>query len=278
MSLGGKVETKKRRGGKAREKARYIPGTSVIHSLDPRTRILLLVAITAAAIFSGEALPVLVVAAALTSLALLSGHFRHWCTTLWRSAPLVALLIAGNALFPRASAGPVIWSADFWLFHPVLTPAGIWYALVAGLRLWAIIGISLLFIMTTRFEDLVAGLRKLGLPYVFALSLGLSMRSVTFLTADIRAIIDAQRSRGLELERGGLGLRGRHLLSLVMPMAVCIVHRSDNVASAMLCRGYGYTKQPTMYRAPRVRAADCLMIAAILALLAGLATMRWLGI
>lgn len=255
-----------RRGGHRREMARYVGGNSLIHRLDSRTKLLMVIIVTACAIMYADPLPTLAVAAGLSLLAMLSSRLHHWARTIWQYWFVVALIIIGDAVFPRVSYGPVLWAADFWLLHPEVTPGGMIYALTMGLRFTIILGVSVLFIMTTRFEDLVAGLRKLGIPYTMAISIGLSMRSLTLLTNDMRAITDAQRSRGLDLESGNIKLKIEHLLSLTVPVAVCLIHRSDNVSSAMMCRGYGASKKPTMYRNPHFHLTDVTVMILLVAL------------
>jgi len=142
-------------------------------------------------------------------------------------------------------------------------------------RFLTIIGMSALFIMTTQFEDFVAGLRKLHVPYILALSLGLALRSITLLTADLKAIVDAQRSRGLELDRGILK-RADGMLSLAVPAVVCLIYRSRNVSSAMLCRGYGHAGRPTLYSRLRLGNNDLAVIACLLAGVVALAYFSWI--
>ncbi|OPY30753.1 MAG: Energy-coupling factor transporter transmembrane protein EcfT [Methanocella sp. PtaU1.Bin125] len=210
----------------------------------------------------------------LAALAALTGAFRHWYGTLRKALPFVALVVLASTLFPRISWGPVLFAADWWIFHPSVTPGGFVYSLGVGFRLLTAAGVSTLFIMTTRFEDFVAGLRKLHVPYVVAFSLGLALRSVTLMSADMKIIMDAQRSRCLELDAGGLLSRNR-LMSLVMPMTICLINRSRNISSAMLCRGYGYSARPAIYSRLRPGPGDRVVVAGTLAGMAVLAFLYW---
>ncbi len=264
----------KSRGGKAREKLRYIKGDSFLHRLDPRTKVLLLAAFICSAMLTVNTALNLAIFIALLALAASSGAFRHWLKTLWRAAPLVIIIIVFDSLFSHVSWGPVLFSTQQWVLRVTVTPGSIVYAFTIGVRFLTLIGASTLFIMTTRFEDFVAGLRKLRLPYLLALSLGLALRSITLLTADLKAIIDAQRSRGLELD-AGLLKRADGLLALAVPASVCLIYRSRNVSSAMHSRGYGHTGRPTLYSRLRMGFNDW---AAIACLLAGVAALAYLNL
>jgi len=255
---------KKRRGGKSREKLRYVPGESFIHRLDPRTKIFLLMAFTIAALLTVNPVLNLALLLILLVLAFLSGAFRHWFRLLRTVAPLIAIIVIFDSLFSHVGWGPTLFEANHWILHVLVTPGSIVYAITIGMRFLTIIGMSFLFIMTTQFEDFVAGLRKLHVPYVIALSLGLAFRSITLLSADLRAITDAQRSRCMELDARSILQGVDRLLPLAVPATVCLIYRSRNVSSAMLCRGYGHAGRPTLYSRLRLGTGDWLVFAGLL--------------
>jgi energy-coupling factor transport system permease protein len=254
---------RKVRGGKARERIRYLPGSSVVHRLDPRTKTFVLIAFTSVAVIITDTALMAAIFGLLTVLAMLTGAFRHWYRTLWKTLPFVVVVMLASTLFPRISYGPVLFAADLWIFHPSVTPGGFIYSIAVGLRLLTVVGVSTIFIMTTRFEDFVAGLRKLRMPYFVAFSMGLALRSITLMSADMKTIMDAQRSRCLEIDAGGLLSRNK-LMSLIVPVAICLINRSRNISSAMLCRGYGHTGRPTLYSKLRLRPADWAIFACLL--------------
>jgi energy-coupling factor transport system permease protein len=269
---------KRRRGGKAREKLRYLQGDSFIHRLDPRTKIIMLIAFTSAALLTVDTVINLGIFLALLALAYLSGSVRHWSRLLWRAAPLIAIIVIFDSLFSHVAWGPTLFEANRWILRISLTPGSIVYAVTVGIRFLAIIGMSFLFIMTTQFEDFVAGLRKLHVPYVIALSLGLAFRSITLLSADLKAIVDAQRSRCMELDARNVLLGIDRLLPLAVPAIVCLIIRSRNVSSAMLCRGYGNAARPTLFSRLRFSAGDYAVIACMLAGIIAIACLRWIRI
>lgn len=264
-------------GGKSREKLRYVKGDSFLHRLDPRTKLLMLLAIICSAMLTVNTALNLAIFIVLLALAFSSGAFRHWVKMLWRMAPIILIIVVFDSLFSHVSSGPVLFSTQQWILRITVTPGSIVYAVTIGLRFLTIVGMSFLFIMTTQFEDLVAGLRKLHAPYLLALSLGLALRSITLLTADLKAITDAQRSRGLELD-SSLLRRADGMLSLAVPAIVCLIYRSRNVSSAMLCRGYGHTDRPTLYSRLRFTSGDWCVIAFLLIGVTALAYLNWINL
>lgn len=267
---------KKRRGGKAREKLRYLPGKSFVHRLDPRTKIILLLAFSSAALLTVDTVINLGIFMALLALAYLTDAFRHWSKMLWRVAPLIAVIVIFDSLFSHVAWGPTLFAMNQWILRISLTPGSIVFAVTIGIRFLTLIGVSFLFIMTTQFEDFVAGLRKLHVPYVLALSLGLAFRSITLLSADLKAIVDAQRSRCMELDARNILQGVDRLLPLAVPATVCLIYRSRNVSSAMLCRGYGHTARPALYSRLKLGPGDMAIFAGLLCGAIVLIFINWL--
>ncbi len=119
-------------------------------------------------------------------------------------------------------------------------------------------------------EDLVAALRWFRLPYVLCFTLALALRTIPQLERDLGTIRDAQRSRGIELDRGGLLLRARRLTMVVLPLLTVSISRLETLARVIESRGVLGARRRTFYRRPRVRAADALLMLVAVALLVGL--------
>jgi len=62
---------------------------------------------------------------------------------------------------------------------------------------------------------------------------------------DTLQIIDAQKSRGLELEKGNPIIRIKKFIPILVPLIINEVIRSGELAEAMESRGYGISKNPT---------------------------------
>ncbi len=97
--------------------------------------------------------------------------------------------------------------------------------------------------------------------------MGLSLRAITYLASDVKNILDAQRSRGLELERKNFLRNYTKMLSLFIPMIICLLLRSRNISEAMQSRAFGHKKTPTMYRELKFRLSDFgfLLLVAVMA-------------
>ena len=261
----GKLSGKKKRESETGQKRRrelvtYVDGDSILHQLDPRTKFFMVLLLSCVSLFTEELVPMALLFISIMALAAVSGMFKYWLHVMRRIAPLLLMIIVVNMFFSKGSYGQVFFSADLWMLHPQITFGGILYSAAMGFRLLTFVGISMLFIMSTKYEDFVKGLRKFRIPYVVCFSLGLALRSTTYLSSDVRNIMDAQRSRCLEFDRGSVLKNYGKFLSLFIPMTVSLLKRSRTVSEAMQCRGFGYTKHPTMYKELRFGRCDYIVV------------------
>jgi len=255
---------------------RYQPGESFLHRLDPRTKLLALIAMSAVALLFSS-LPVLLLAFLFeTVLAIVSGLGKRFFRALTLIFPLLILVIVLDSIFNKVSSGQVWFSANIGFLHPEITTEGILFAIAMGLRLLTLVGISFLFIMTTAPDDFVRSLRNMRVPSVLTFSLGYALHSTTALAEDTRQIMDAQRSRGLELDRGNIIKNRNKLTALFLPVTVSVLKRSKNTADAMQARGFRQGVPHSSYRSQVPGNRDILMGAVLFSFIVLLVLLDWL--
>lgn len=101
---------------------------------------------------------------------------------------------------------------------------------------------------STTPQELICALAKLGFRYTYLYTLIIAVRFIPLVFKELSDIYDAQRSRGLELERGGVRERLRKLNALLIPVFVCSLLRARDLAEALELRGFGYSSKRTFYR------------------------------
>jgi len=126
-------------------------------------------------------------------------------------------------------------------------------ALEAGFRLLTIGTVFFLFFQTTPPEDLANALIKLGLPYAFIFVLTASMQFIPVLARRASNIRDAQRARGIPLNRGFKMLR--HLPALAGPLLIQAFKLAEEMAEALEARGFGAPGR-RFWHEPRFRRID----------------------
>jgi energy-coupling factor transport system permease protein len=264
----GSVAGEKRKTKKTRrlEILRFSPGDSFLHRLDPRTKLLaLLIVSILALLFSGLAGLVLVLLFELF-LAITSGLGKKFLQALTLVLPLFIIVLVLDSFFSKNSSGPVYFSAQIGFLHPELTTGGILFATAMAFRLLVLAGISVLFLMTTSHDDFARSLRTMRVPPTLTFSLGYALRSITTLTEDSRHIMDAQRSRGLELDRGNVIGNRNKLVALFVPATVSMLNHSKQTADAMQARGFCPSATQSCYRSQKLGKQDGIMCVTLVSL------------
>ena len=175
----------------------YVPGDSVIHRLDPRTKLAWAALVFVLALvfnhpgYLGVVFGVVIVAAILAgrpALQLLGFAYAL--------IPIVLLTIALWPLFER-SGTPL-----FQVGGLPITDNGLMFAVAMGERLLVPILAVLLLFITTRRREIVAGLVKIGLPYQVGFGVTIAFGFLPILAGTGQTIIEAQRARALEDQQG----------------------------------------------------------------------------
>jgi energy-coupling factor transport system permease protein len=221
----------------------YAQGTSAIHRLNPLTKLssaLLLIAMTY--LLPGLLTPLAIfgVLVALAYAAGVGGPFL-W-TALKALLPIAfSLFLIQGILFPPADATP------FQLGPLTLTYEGLAFAFLTSTRLLTLSAAMLLLLRTTPPGDLVQALVERGLPRSVGYVLLAALQIAPDMSARANAILEAQRSRGLETE--GTFRRLRSLPALVGPLIVGALVDSEERAMALESRAF-------MARGPKTTLRD----------------------
>ena len=223
----------------------FFPGNSVIHKLDPRTKIILSI-FYIVAIFMAENL--FCYLALVLSAILLVFVSRISIKVILRSLrPLVLILIFTmilNIFFTGGNAGeePLF---EFYFVKVYL--AGIIRAGLMVLRVVVlIVGTSVLLTYTTSpimltdaIEELLSPLKKIKVPvHEFAMMMTIALRFIPPLIEETDKIMSAQKARGADFSSGGLIRRAKALVPILVPLFVSSFKRADDLATAMECRCY----------------------------------------
>lgn len=159
------------------------------------------------------------------------------------------LLRQGEPLF---SLGP-IW----------VSPTSLLYGLAMALRVATYVAMGLVFLAATSVEELTAGFRSLGLPYSLGFAMSASFRLVPTFIDTTRAVSEAQRARGLDLEHGGPLQRAKKHLPLFIPIIASCIRRANSMAMALEARGFGARTHRTSFTGSSISRVDWLVLLAL---------------
>jgi energy-coupling factor transport system permease protein len=135
-------------------------------------------------------------------------------------------------------------------------------ALAFTTRFFAIMSAFSFFFMTTSADDLGLALEQIHVPYSIAFTFTTAVRLVPTMAIDAQTVVDAQRSRGLELDKGNFIKRIKNYIPILIPLIISAIRRSVELAEALESRAFGATEKRTAIVTLRMRAADyCVIIA-----------------
>ena len=103
--------------------------------------------------------------------------------------------------------------------------------------------------MTYAFEWYMAPLKPIHFPvHEIAMTLSIALRFIPTLLDETERIMKAQASRGVDFNHGGLFKRFGAVIALIIPLFVSALERSEELANAMIVRGYDPRAKRTRYR------------------------------
>ena len=222
---------------------------SLLHHLDPRGKILFIIVVTCITILFKEMVPLLILLGIITPLVFLGNFMRKWLKTILILLPLLLIIILVDAL---------VINTDY--------PTS--FAITIVLRLIVLTAIFGLYFHTVSPDDLSQMLRKFGLPYAFAWAVSTAYRFIPTLAKETEIIFAAQKSRGLQIDRGNIFKRTRKMLPLLVPIFASAMRRSWQLAEAIESRGWNAIKKRTYLYSLKLKWWDYLLIIFSLALFA----------
>lgn len=237
----------------------YYPVNSVVHSLDPRTKILLTVIFIVATFLSKTFLGLLICALFILGVAILAKiPFKKLFASLKAVYFILIFTFLLNMFFFKE--GEVIFS---WKFI-TLTYGGIIRALFMAIRLMLlIVGAGLMTLttspieLTDGLERLMSPLKKIGFPaHEIAMMMSIALRFIPILTEETDKIMKAQSARGAVFDEGSLFKRAKAIIALLIPLLASAFHRAIELASAMEARCYHGGEGRTRLKVLKMKKAD----------------------
>ena len=229
----------------------FFPGSSPIHKLDPRTKIILTV-LYIVAVFSANTFLAFAYLVLLTAFLLVLSRISF--SVIFKGIkPIVFIVLFTAAINIFLTKGePQHKILDFWVLE--VYEEGIIRAVFMAVRvIILIVGTSTLLTYTTSpisltdgIESLLAPLKLIKIPvHIFAMMMTIALRFIPTLIEETEKIMNAQKSRGADFTSGGLIKRVKVLIPILIPLFVSSFKRAEELATAMECRCYRGDKNRT---------------------------------
>lgn len=256
----------------------FIPGESLLHRLDPRTKVVCVI-ISALAVFAVQQWFTFALLAGFVFLTmLLTGIplriFFRSLRTIWI---LLTITFLVQTFF---TPGEPLFSIGFLS----VSREGLSAGMQIFIRLSLLVLIAFLLTLTTSPLNLTAGLenilsplKRIGVPaHELAMIMTIAMRFVPILLAEADKVLKAQRSRGTSFSSGGLLTRAKGLLPLFVPLFAGALRSADELAVAMEARCYRGGANRTRMNSLMLGRLDYLALFFTLALFATTVGLRYI--
>lgn len=232
----------------------YLDKESWAHRLDPRVKVLAAGGIFLVALLFVDPRYLVVPTGLMFALFI--------ATRSWENVRKLWLLIALPCLYavllwPLFVTGTTPW---FTIGTHVLTKEAALFGLAMGLRLTLMLLAGLFLLTTTTIEDFTLALQRLGLPAPMGSALSLAFRWVPHLIGCGGLIVQAQRSRGLDLTDGGFMSRLKRYPALFVPLIGHTLRHTRLLAMALESKGFGPEVRRHVFRDRRMRFPDYLIL------------------
>jgi energy-coupling factor transport system permease protein len=231
--------------------------SSPVHRLDPRVKFFYVIVMFIAAVMFYELLPLLVLFLLPLPFVLVAGVQRQWLRSLRGAMFLATFLLVFNLVFGYISPSSVVGGVS-----------PIEYAVAMFLRFLVLVESFSVFFLTTSPDTLSLALEQSHVPTDITFAFTTAVRFVPVLAEEAQTIMDAQKARGLELEKGNFMKRVRNYIPILIPLIVSAIRRSLELAEAMESRAWGAAKKRTNLYVLKMGRGDIVLIIISIILLA----------
>jgi len=211
---------------------------SPIHKLDPRSKFCLMIGFFASALMFTNIFALLTIYLAQIPVVLLARTLKRWLQSMRGILVYAAFIFIMNLIFGTALVQAIAFS----------------------IRFLGVVSAFSIFFMTTSADDLGLALEQIHAPYTIAFTFTTAVRLVPTMAVDAQTVVDAQRSRGLELDKGNFMKRIRNYVPILIPLIISAIRRSVELAEALEARGFGATEKRTSIVTLKMRWADYVVI------------------
>ena len=252
----------------------FFPGDTIVHRLDPRTK-LILVFLYIVALFQANGWVGYGVVTAVTALCMLLSHIKP--KNIFKGLkPMLFIIVLTALLNMFYTEGREIIPG----WH--MTWEGLARSVQMILRIVLLITGTFLLTYTTSpialtdgLELLLNPLKKLKVPvHEMTIMMSMALRFIPTLIEETDKIMSAQKARGADFETGRLTERAKALLPILVPLFVSAFRRADELAVAMESRCYHGGEGRTRMKVLRLETRDWIALVLGVLFLAGMIVLR----
>jgi energy-coupling factor transport system permease protein len=158
----------------------------------------------------------------------------------------------------------IIFASNFLVYisasNWVITYNALILAIAITFRFVILVTSFSIFFLTTSPDDLSLALEKSHVPYDICFAFTSAIRFIPVLANESQTILDAQRSRGLELDKGNIIARVKNYVPVLVPLIIGAIRRSFELADAMEVKAFNAKEKRTSLISLDMRNIDYIVL------------------
>lgn len=261
---------------------RYTLFNTIVHRVDPRNKIFLMILFMVTIFFRFQVWSTSLIISMLLLLILVTLMIisKTSILSLFKSLAsmwiLIIFLLMIYIFIPGSKTMPAFKIGDYQLYWDSFYMSG--YIL---LRILMFISITLILTSTTSpmdmtyaFEWYFTPLRVVKFPaQAVAMTISIALRFIPTILDESKRIMNAQASRGVDYDHGGLFKKIKAMFTLIIPLFVSALERSEELSNAMMARGYDPNAKRSRYKTLSFHFVDIIAFIFIGAIFGGVLTL-----
>lgn len=242
----------------------YFPGTTPVHRMDPRMKLLMTILYIVVLFVADGLLSYIAIAAFLVTVIAIS-HISPKVVLSGMKPLIIIIAITGvlNMFYTPGEGEPL-----FRVWKLTIYKEGIVTAAFMIVRIMLLVCGTFMLTYTTSpleltdgIESLLKPLEKIRVPaHELAMMMSIALRFIPTLIEEADKIMSAQKARGADFDSGNILKRAKALIPLLVPLFISAFRRADELAVAMECRCYHGGKGRTRMRVLRFHSVDWLAL------------------
>ena len=250
----------------------FYPTQSFVHRLDPRIKLLALIALIVLLFVANNFYSLFAVALVIcVAIAAARVPFGR----VLRSVKGILVILVFTAVLNLFFHGGEVVYVEWWIIK--ITREGIIFTVFFILRLFFLVMASSVLTLTTTPVSLTDGIESLLKPLKYikfpvhelALIMSIALRFIPTLIDETNRIISAQKARGADFESGNIFKRIKAIVPILIPLLISAFRRADELGDAMDARCYSGSKNRTKFKKLKLGWRDLVAFLVFAALIAG---------
>lgn len=254
----------------------YFPGNTLLHKMDARMKIILMILLMVS-IFMCKNFIALGLVVVVTALIIIISKIKLK-VILKGLKPILFIALFTTVLNLFYGSGEVLVRIG----NIKITDQGLTNAIFMAMRIILLVIQGLMLTYTTTPTSLTDAIESLMKPlrlfkvdtHSFAMTMTIALRFIPTLSEEVEKIMAAQKSRGADIDSGGIIKRAKAVVPIIIPLFVSSFRRANDLADAMECRCYRGGDGRTKMKVAHLEVRDYLCLAFVLVYFAGIILIR----